>query len=88
MLTSVEGIYRNGRIELTEQPTDAYEGSRVIVTFVRSDATISNSTLYGISALLIEIGRNKIRSLCRLKRAKAVCISEKRSNDAAQKIRT
>ena len=37
MLTSVEGIYRNGRIELTEQPTDAYEGSRVIVTFVRSD---------------------------------------------------
>jgi hypothetical protein len=37
MLTSVEGIYRNGRIELTEQPADVYEGSRVIVTFVRSD---------------------------------------------------
>ena len=37
MLTSIEGIYRNGRIELTEQPTDVCEGSRVIVTFVRSD---------------------------------------------------
>ncbi|HEY9700299.1 MAG TPA: hypothetical protein V6D10_23800 [Trichocoleus sp.] len=37
MLTSVEGIYRNGRVELIEQPTDVYEGARVIVTFVRSD---------------------------------------------------
>lgn len=37
MLTSVEGIYRNGRVELIEQPTDACEGARVIVTFVRSD---------------------------------------------------
>jgi len=38
MLTSVEGIYRNGRVELIEQPTDVYEGTRVIVTFVQSDA--------------------------------------------------
>ena len=37
MLTSVEGIYRNGRIELIEQPTDVSEGARVVVTFVRSD---------------------------------------------------
>lgn len=37
MLTSVEGIYRNGRVELAEQPTEVYEGARVIVTFVRSD---------------------------------------------------
>lgn len=38
MLTSVEGIYRNGRIELTEQPPDISEGARVIVTFIKSDA--------------------------------------------------
>ncbi|MEH2246409.1 hypothetical protein [Nostoc sp.] len=37
MLTSVEGTYRNGRMELTEQPTDVDEGTRVIVTFIRSD---------------------------------------------------
>ena len=37
MLTSVEGTYRNGRVELTEQPTDIDEGTRVIVTFIKSD---------------------------------------------------
>ena len=37
MLTSVEGTYRNGRVELTEQPTNVREGTRVIVTFIRSD---------------------------------------------------
>ncbi len=37
MLTNVEGIYRNGRVELIEQPTDLYEGARVIVIFVRLD---------------------------------------------------
>ncbi|MEH1839644.1 MAG: hypothetical protein V7L20_12935 [Nostoc sp.] len=35
MLTSVEGIYRNGRVELTEQPIDVDKGTRVIVTFIR-----------------------------------------------------
>jgi hypothetical protein len=37
MLTSVEGIYRDGRIELTEQPEKAVEGTRVIVTFLKSE---------------------------------------------------
>ncbi|MEH1937157.1 MAG: hypothetical protein V7L14_26325 [Nostoc sp.] len=37
MLTSVEGTYRNGRVELSEQPTDVHEGTRVIVTFMRSN---------------------------------------------------
>jgi len=35
--SSVEGIYRNGRVELTEQLTDVQEGTRVIVTFMRSN---------------------------------------------------
>lgn len=38
MLTSVEGIYRNGRVELVEKPTDVHDGARVIVTFVGADA--------------------------------------------------
>ncbi|MEH2197116.1 hypothetical protein [Nostoc sp.] len=35
MLNNIEGIYRNSRVELTEQPTDVDEGTRVIVTFIR-----------------------------------------------------
>ena len=34
MLVSVEGVYRNGRVELTESPNNLPEGACVIVTFV------------------------------------------------------
>lgn len=34
MLTSVEGVYRNGKIELSELPGEVAEETRVIVTFV------------------------------------------------------
>lgn len=37
MLTSVEGVYRNGQIELTELPSSIPEETRVIVTFMKSD---------------------------------------------------
>jgi hypothetical protein len=37
MLTSVEGVYRDGRVELKENPTDVPEGTWVIVTFVSAD---------------------------------------------------
>lgn len=37
MLTGVEGIYHNGLVELSEQPTDVREGTRVIVTFIKSN---------------------------------------------------
>ena len=37
MLTSVEGIYYNGRVELVESPNNVLEGARVIVTFVPSN---------------------------------------------------
>ena len=36
MLTSLEGVYRNGRVELTENPHDVPEGTTVIVTFLKS----------------------------------------------------
>lgn len=39
MVKSVEGIYRNGRVELLE-PLQEAEGSRVIVTWVTPSATI------------------------------------------------
>ena len=37
MLASVDGVYRNGRVELTESPTDVPEKTWVTVTFVRSN---------------------------------------------------
>jgi hypothetical protein len=39
MVKSVEGIYRNGRVELVEPLTEA-EGSRVIVTWVHPPAAV------------------------------------------------
>ncbi len=37
MLTSVEGIYRKGRVELVEPPEDVPDETRVIVTFLGSN---------------------------------------------------
>jgi hypothetical protein len=34
MLTSITGVYRNGRIELEEQPENVQDDTRVIVTFL------------------------------------------------------
>jgi hypothetical protein len=39
MVKSVEGFYRNGKVELLE-PIDEAEGSRVIVTWVQSANTV------------------------------------------------
>jgi len=36
MLLSVKGVYRDGRVELKETPSDVPEGTSVIVTFVKS----------------------------------------------------
>ena len=36
MLTSVEGIYRDGRVELSEVPPQVGENARVIVTFLET----------------------------------------------------
>ncbi len=34
MLTSIEGVYRNGCVELVENPNHIPEGTLVIVTFI------------------------------------------------------
>jgi len=39
MVKSVEGIFRNGKVELVEPLTEA-EGSRVIVTWVHPDTAV------------------------------------------------
>ena len=39
MLKTVEGLYRDGRVELTEKPADIAE-SRVIVTFLTNGGDV------------------------------------------------
>ena len=34
MIKSIEGTYRNGKIELAQPPTDVRDGTHVIVTFL------------------------------------------------------
>jgi hypothetical protein len=37
MLKSVEGVYRDGKIELTDLPEDVRDDTRVIVTFLEAN---------------------------------------------------
>jgi hypothetical protein len=38
MLTAVEGVYRNGIVELAEVPAQVSENARVLVTFLENGA--------------------------------------------------
>ena len=40
MLSSIEGIYRDGKIELVEMPTNIRNNTRVIVTFLKGSDRI------------------------------------------------
>ena len=44
MLKSVEGVYRNGKIELLESPPQGAPESRVIVTFISEGAPVDLAT--------------------------------------------
>ena len=46
MLTTIQGIYRNGKIELAKEPQAIAEGTPVIVTFLPCDceAEATNAT--------------------------------------------
>jgi hypothetical protein len=41
MVINIEGIYRNGQVELTEKPTDIYDGMRAMVTFVSPNGEVN-----------------------------------------------
>lgn len=46
MLKTLEGVYRNGKIEFTEQPGGIADETRVLVTILQSTAV--NLEAYGI----------------------------------------
>jgi hypothetical protein len=39
MLKTLEGVYRNGKVELAEVPEDVCDETRVLVTFLEPQAT-------------------------------------------------
>jgi hypothetical protein len=48
MLTRVEGIYRNGRIELAQLPANIPEETKAIVTFIEPEEEGIDLSAYGI----------------------------------------
>jgi hypothetical protein len=44
-LLTVEGIYKEGKIELTERPSQVEEAARVLVTFLPSIAPVEKSAV-------------------------------------------
>jgi hypothetical protein len=48
MLTRVEGIYRNGRIELAQLPANVPEETRAIVTFIEPEEEEIDLSTYRI----------------------------------------
>ena len=60
MLTSVTGIYRDGKIILTQQPKDLPDDTQVIVTFLRSNVVDLSS--YGIDEAQAAELRSRLQS--------------------------
>ncbi|HEY8751668.1 MAG TPA: hypothetical protein VIM11_27050 [Tepidisphaeraceae bacterium] len=62
MLKSVEGIFRNGRVELEEIPLQA-EGSRVVVTFLSAHEDGITLAERGIDELQAADLRNRLKTI-------------------------
>jgi hypothetical protein len=58
VLTTVEGVYRDGRIELKSLPTNIAEEAKVIVTFV--DDTTVDLAARGIDRSQAEVLQNSL----------------------------
>ena len=57
MLTTVEGVYRDGRIELKSLPSNIAEEAKVIVTFIDAEVDLA---AHGIDRSQAEILRNNL----------------------------
>ena len=49
MMTSIEGVFRDGRVELLESPPERAEASRVVVTFLPPRAAQIDLAAHGIT---------------------------------------
>jgi hypothetical protein len=62
MLTRVEGIYGNGRIELTQLPSNVPEETKAIVTFIEPEKEGLDLSAYGIDETHAESLQAKLAS--------------------------
>ena len=53
MLTSIEGIYCNGRVELVESPNNVLEGARVIVIVPSNTIDLASQGIDQAQALVL-----------------------------------
>ena len=60
MLKSIEGIFRNGKVELLESPPQTEE-SRVVITFLSSENSVGLEAR-GINAAQAENLRTRLRT--------------------------
>jgi hypothetical protein len=60
MLTSVTGVYRDGKIILTEQPKNLPDDTQVIVTFLRSN--VVDLSAHGIDEAQAAELRSRLQS--------------------------
>jgi hypothetical protein len=58
MLTTVDGVYRDGRIELSNLPSNVAEDTKVIVTFVGADTV--DLAAHGIDRVQAATLRNSL----------------------------
>ncbi|MEY3826722.1 MAG: hypothetical protein RLZZ148_1539 [Cyanobacteriota bacterium] len=54
MLIRVEGIYRNGRIELGQSPVNVPEETKAIVSFIEAEEEGVDLSTYGIDETEVE----------------------------------
>lgn len=60
MLTTIDGVYRDGRIELSNLPSNVVEDTKVIVTFVSADTV--DLAAHGIDQLQAAALRNSLNA--------------------------
>ena len=63
MQTSIEGVYHNGRVELTQLPDNIADETRVIVTFVQPNQIDLSSCK--IDQVQAEVLRANLSTECR-----------------------
>jgi hypothetical protein len=63
MLKTIEGIYRHGKVELTEVPKDVSDEKRVLVTFLEPQAVNLRGCSIEISSALKAAASLKSRGL-------------------------
>ena len=84
MFTTIEGMYRDGKIELSEMPCDMCEGTPVLVTFLPSDS--ADLQTHGIDRAQVADLRQRLATLAEDWESPEMCICDDTVNDPLTRI--